>query len=132
MAKADRFDEPGDGETTRRVKLAVHGEMQTVKKIQFWVTLGLTVAGLGFGVAMFANRYAQKVDLEKVVEKQDTISEKMQEHIENESSRLGSIQAQNKRIEEDYHFQREQVWRIADRVGASRVKAPPVHKEEEQ
>lgn len=125
----DGFDAPGDGDTTKRVKRVIHSEMRTVKKIQFWATLGLTVAGLGFGAAMWMTRYAQVADVEVLSSKQDSVAEKLQEHIVNESEKLGAIQAQSRRLEEDYHFQREQMWRVADRVGAPRVRAPE-HKEE--
>jgi hypothetical protein len=129
MGAPSFVEEPGDGDTTKRVRSAVHSEIRVVKRIQFWVTIGLTVAGLGFFVAMWANRYAQLSDVEKVAAKQDTIADKLQEHIASESEKFGSLRQQSKNIEEDYHWQREQLSRIVDRVGAVHVPPPAPHKE---
>lgn len=121
-------EEEHHGEHTGRVilatKEAVHDELSIVKRIQLWVTIALTVAGLGFGTAMFLNRYAAAADVDKLTEKADDITRQLSTHIAAEASRQGALEAQSHNIEVDYHWQREQLQRVADRVGAMRVPVP--------
>jgi hypothetical protein len=125
---SDTPEDNGHGEHTGRVlaaaKEAVHSELGVVKKIQFWITLGLTIAGLGFGAALFLNRYAAAADVEKLADKADDINKQLSSHIAVEASRMGAIEAQAKNVEEDYHWTRDQLTRVADRVGAARVPVP--------
>lgn len=128
----DKMDEtPEDrqhGEHTGKVLLAakeaVHSELGIVRRIQTWATIGLTVAALGFGAAMFLNRYAAAADVEKLANKADDITKQLSSHIAVEASRMGAIEAQTKNVEADYHWTREQLTRVADRVGAARVPVP--------
>jgi len=117
-----------EGEDTRRVKKVVHDEIApsiaTVKRIQFWATIGLLVAGVGFGAAMYLNRYATASELDKLGEKQAATQSLLEQHMVNEAAKLGAIEAQGHNIESDYHAIRDQLWRMADRIGASRVAMP--------
>ena len=122
----NEFDKP---ETTQeRVRVALHDELQgpitSIKRIQFWATLALVVAGAGFSAAMFLTRYATAASLDKAVEAQQETAKALNVHIASEASRMGSLESQGKNIESDYHWQREQLQKIADRVGAARVPAP--------
>jgi hypothetical protein len=130
----DTNEEPSEhtGKVLLAARAAVHDEMGAVKRIQFWATLGLTILGLGFGAAMFLNRYAAAEDVEKLSDKTEDISKQMQSHILHEGERLRTVEVQGKNIEEDYHWQREQLQRIADRVGAARVAPPKEHHKEEE
>lgn len=117
-----------DGDDTRRVKRVVHEEiasnMATVRRIQFWATVGMLVAGLGFSAAMFLSRYATAADLDKLGERQADTRSLLEQHMVNEAAARGAIESQARNIESDYHSVREQLWKIADRVGASRVALP--------
>jgi hypothetical protein len=85
--------------------------------LQFWAGLALAIAGLGAGAVLFLNRYAEAANLDKV-------SEQLQKHVKEEAERIGAVEARGKDIEEDYHWQRDQLQRIAESVGAERVPLP--------
>lgn len=123
-------DHPGDGDDTRKVRLAVHSEMATVKRIQFWATFVLAIAGLGFGGAMYLSRYADASDVEKLADKTDGISEQLRNHISGESERMSVMETQAKNIEEDYHQVAAQVYEVAKAVGARQI-PPPKHRMKE-
>lgn len=100
-------------------KLELSEGRRTTRAIRYWVALALTVAGLGAGTMAYLNRYAEAADLEKVA---DTL----RTHMLEETSRMSAVETQGKNIEEDYHWQREQLQRIADKIGADQVE-PPKH-----
>lgn len=113
-----------DGDTTKRFKILLKEETATVKRIQFWVTLVVAIAGAGFTAAMFLSRYATGADLDKLGDKQQQTTATLQEHIVNETSRMSALEERSKAIEDDFHATERQLWRIADRVHAERVVAP--------
>lgn len=115
-----------EGEVTGRVRRAVHSEISTVKKIQFWATLGLTVAGLGFGAAFFFQRYAKAEDLAKIADKQDALVHQLDAHTATETAKQAVLEAQGRRTEEDFHFLRDQLGEVARRTGA-RILVVPRH-----
>jgi hypothetical protein len=124
------------GEETGRVQRVVHAEMaevksevedsmKTVKRMQMWGALALTVAGLGFGTAMYLGRYATAVDLDKLTEKHEAIHVTLQNHIVVETGRLVTLETLARRADEDRKWEHAQMRSVADRVGAARVAAPP-------
>lgn len=88
-----------------------------VKRLQFWAALAFGVAGVGFFGAMYLNRYAQASDLER-------LSSHFNEHVVSESSRVSAVEERAKNMEDDVHWLRDQISRIAESVGAERVPLP--------
>lgn len=121
----------GHGEHTGRVLLmakdAMHGEIRTVKRIQFWATLAVIVAGAGFSAAMFLNRYATANDLEKLSEKHDATQETLQQHIVNETAQISALKHATERGHEDFEYVRDQVYEISKATRGARVLPRPIH-----
>ncbi len=90
---------------------------ETAKAFQFWGALAAGIAAVGFSAGMLLGNYAKAADLEKV-------ADALHEHVVNEAAKLGAVEATTRNIESDYHSVREQLWKIADRVGAQRVDEP--------
>lgn len=90
---------------------------EAAKRLKFWAQLIGFVLGCGFGSAMYLNNYAKAADLRSVTKKLD-------EHIEATGPVIGGLQVSVRNIEEDYHWQRDQLQKIADTVGAPRVATP--------
>ena len=124
--QVESFKEPNDGDFTRRTRIIVRKEMEIVKTIKFWAVVAISTAGVGFTAATYMNKYAATSHVEKLSTKIDSVSQELNKHILEESSRLSAVEASAKNIEEDYHWQREQLQKIADRIGAERV-ADPAH-----
>ena len=89
------------------------------KALKFWGGLAGAIAAAGFSVGMLLGNYAKAADLEKV-------ADALHDHAVNEAGKVGALEAQGRNIESDYHSVREQLWKIADQVGAQRV-AEPLH-----
>lgn len=115
-------DEFQEGDNTKKVRLAVHDEMRTVKKIQFWATLALTVAACGFGAAMYLNRYAAAEDVVKLGAKQDDHVVKLSVLKEE----VTAVKAVQDHIVEELHYQRAQLSEVAKAVHARAI-TPPRH-----
>lgn len=124
------------GEHTGKVQKIVHAEMETIsdrldhgeklfKRVQ---TIGAAVVAIflaGVGTIMFLSaRFAAAQDVAKIVEAQTAASQEFHTHVVTEAAKMGALEAQSSNIENDYHSIREQLWRVADRVGASRVPVP--------
>lgn len=123
--------ENGHGEHTGKVLLmakdAMHGEIQTVKRIQFWASLAVTIAGAGFAAAMFMNRYATAGDLEKLSDKQDATQQTLQQHVVSETAQISSLRQSSERSHEDFEYVRDQVYEISRATRGVRLLPRPVH-----
>lgn len=124
---------PPHGEHTGKVltlaRDAVHAEVQAVKRIQFWATLAVVVAGAGFSAAMFLNRYATAEDLGRLVEKHDTAQQILQRHIVGETAQISSLKQATDRTHEDFEYVRDQVYEISRATRGARVLPRPVHED---
>lgn len=124
------------GEHTGKVRTIVHAEMETIsdklehgeklfKRVQ---TIGAAVVAIflaGVGTIMFLSaRFAAAQDVEKITAAQAAQSAAFNQHVITEAAKMGALEAQSANIENDYHAIREQMWRVADRVGARRVPEP--------
>lgn len=97
--------------------------LEAAKALKFWGGIAAGILAAGFSIGMLLGNYAKAADLEKT-------TDALNEHVAKSAERFGALEADTKNIESDYHSVREQLWRIADRVGALRVPEPPhVHKE---
>lgn len=131
MAPSVSIPENGRGEHTGRVLLmakdAMHGEIQTVKRIQFWASLAVGLVGAGFVAALFFNRYATASDLDKLAEKHDSVQQTLQQHIVNETSQISSLKVTAERAHEDYEYVRDQMREVARATRGARVLPVPQH-----
>lgn len=98
------------------------------KRHQWLLTLIGILLATGFGAAMYLQRYAQIADVDKIGGKVDIVHAQFNSHVAIEAARMSVVETQTKNIEADFHWNREQIQRIADRVGAKRV-PPPDHME---
>ncbi len=88
------------------------------KSLKFWGSLAVGIAAAGFSGGMLLGNYAKAADVEK-------IGDALNQHMTAEASKMGALEATTKNVESDYHSVREQLWKIADQVGAQRVAEPP-------
>lgn len=86
-----------------------------------------TLLGLGAGAVVYlTSHYASADDFARHAKKSEEVHERLESKAGELERGAAETRALERRLEEDYHWQREQVQRIADRVGAARV-APPEH-----
>lgn len=91
---------------------------KAVKQLKFWIVIALTVAGGGFGSAMYLNRYARASDVDDVNNK-----------ISQQESRLSAVEAQSRNLEEDVRQFAAQLFEVARAVGARQIPLPDHRKE---
>jgi len=135
MPPQENWDKEGD--RTGKIRLVARSEMEgvqsdvkAVKKLQLWGGIALGVLGLGFAAAVFLfSRFAATDVVNKLSDKQEEVTKQFTDHVAAESSRMGRVEERGKNLEEDFHWQRDQLSRIAERVGARRVPAPKHEKE---
>jgi hypothetical protein len=93
-------------------------EPKNVKTLQFWGAFAAALLGAGFSIGMLLGNYAKADDLERT-------RDELRAHVAESNGRMSALEATTRNVESDYHSVREQLWRIADRVGAQRVPVPP-------
>lgn len=86
-------------------------------RIKWWLVAISMIGMAGFGISEYLGRYARAEDL-------DELDKNFHQHVENSTSRMSAFETQSKHLEDDFHWQREQLQHIADRVGAVRVETP--------
>lgn len=85
-------------------------------KLSLWmkiVSVSLPVASAGFGAAMYLNRYA-------LADTHVQLEQKVADH----DSRISVVEELLKDIRREQEWQRNQLWRIAEKLGAAQVPAP--------
>lgn len=117
------------GDDTRRINLAVRKEIRGAK-IYYGALVGIiTLVGAGFVAHMFLGDHYAAADETKqqIAATKATASDlekRFSSHVADESSALSAIKSAQHNLEEDYHFERAQLWEIAKSVGARQVQAP--------
>lgn len=118
--------ERSESDDTRRLRriIASDPNMQSVKRLHFWFAMGLLAVGIGWGGREYFSNYPTLDDLAKVQAAQVATQKALDAHLVDAASKDGSTQARMKDIEEDYHYQSQQLRSIADHVGAPRIPLP--------
>jgi len=106
------------GDTTGRWQRMLESELapvfNTVKAIKWIVGIAIAVASAGFMAAMYFANFAKAADL-------DATREELHIHEREEAGKLGGLDAAVRALKDDHEWERRQIERIADRVGAQRV-----------
>lgn len=117
------------GEDTKKIKLAVRQEVRGAK-IYYGALVGIvSLVGAGFVAHMFlganfADATETKQQIVGAKSANADLEKRFSAHVAEESSVLSAIKSTQHNLEEDYHFERAQLWEIAKSVGARQLSAP--------
>lgn len=115
MSTADRIE----SENTKRHRIIVEQRQQRLENWKLWIGAGSALIAGGFAAAMYLRQFAMTADVKG-------LAKELESHRLEEAARMSAVEALQRNIEEDYHWQRAQLAAVAERVGAERV-APPDH-----
>lgn len=108
----------------------ISGALTAFFRARYWLgaVAGLVVIGAvaGFSTLAYLDRYATAASLDRLEAAQAASERELAEHVVTSTARISALEASQRNIEADYHQISEQLWRIADRIGARHVD-PPEH-----
>lgn len=82
-----------------------------VKKIKFWALLAFAIGSAGWATAMFTTHKASAEDLSR-------LKTSFEEHLIDDASHKATDEQRYQDIQENMHYMRDQIDRVADAVGA--------------
>ena len=115
MSTVDRIE----SENTKRHRIVVEQRQQRLENWKLWIGAGSALIAGGFAAAMYLRQFAMAGDVK-------ALAKELEAHRLEEAAKMAAVEALQRNIEEDYHWQRAQLAAVAERVGAERV-APPDH-----
>lgn len=101
-------------------------DIRLFARLRFWGILALGIAGLGWGTAMYLNKFANASDLQSFQTKIEDNWGKLTDKLDRMSSKIDNQETKFNYLEKDIDYLKMQTFENGKSTYA-RVKAPPIH-----